>query len=411
MKTQRLVLAVAALAGLSTAHTPAFTQTWTQTSAPITNWHAVALSADGTSLVAVARGTGPIVISTNGGVAWMPTSAPVQNWYAVASSADGSKLIATASSGGSTYISADSGATWIPANVEGYLSFYFNYWSSVASSADGAKLLVGFYDSVHRSGGMAGSTDSGATWTSLTNAPATVSTASSADGAKLVAGSGFCCGPDSAAAGTFATSTNSGATWTGTGVDSGSWNAVASSADGSRLVAAVYGGAIYVSADSGATWTATGAPVADWISIASSADGTRLVAAQGAGLFIPGPGVGGPVYTSTDAGLTWTSNNVPNAFAVAISADGSKLVAAVNGGGIWTLQSAPTAVLNIARSRGNFLLSWIVPSIHFVLQENADLSSTNWADVTIAPKLNLTNLQNELIVPAPTGNRFYRLKH
>jgi photosystem II stability/assembly factor-like uncharacterized protein len=52
---------------------------------------------------------------------------------------------------------------------------------------------------------------------------------------------------------------------------------VASSADGTKLVAAVIGGYIYTSWDSGATWTQRGSSQ-DWQSVASSADGTKLVA-------------------------------------------------------------------------------------------------------------------------------------
>jgi len=51
-----------------------------------------------------------------------------------------------------------------------------------------------------------------------------------------------------------------------------------------------------------------------------------------------------------------------------------------------------------------------VPSANFVLQQNTDLSMTNWTDVTNAPVLNLTNLQNQVTQPVPDGNSFYRLK-
>jgi len=104
------------------------------------------------------------------------------------------------------------------------------------------------------------------------------------------------------------------------------WFAVASSADGTKLVAVVYGGQIYTSSDSGVTWV----PRADnrsWTSVASSADGAKLVAAER----------GGQLYTSTDSGLTWTphaDNN--NWIAVASSADGTRLVAAVDEGQIYT---------------------------------------------------------------------------
>src|SRR6266850_5502373 len=57
------------------------------------------------------------------------------------------------------------------------------------------------------------------------------------------------------------------------------WQAVASSADGNKLVAAVNRGPIYVSPDGGITWAATSATNASWQSVASSADGNTLIAA------------------------------------------------------------------------------------------------------------------------------------
>ena len=110
--------------------------------------------------------------------------------------------------------------------------------------------------------------------------------------------------------------------------------------------------------------------------------------------------------------LTWTSNNVPEAFAVASSADGSKLVAVVNGGGIYTRQTTPAPALSIVPSGGSLTLSWTVPSMDFALQGNSDLTTTNWIDVATTPTLNFTNLRNEVIVPPPISfHGFYRLKH
>ena len=58
------------------------------------------------------------------------------------------------------------------------------------------------------------------------------------------------------------------------------------------------------------------------------------------------------------------------------------------------------------------LLSWTIPSMDFTLQQNSDLTGTNWTDVTTLLVLNLTNLQNEVVVPLlSAGNRFYRLKY
>jgi hypothetical protein len=79
-------------------------------------------------------------------------------------------------------------------------------------------------------------------------------------------------------------------------------------------------------------------------------------------------------------------------------------------GGIYTWQTIPKPVLNVAPSGSNLLLSWTVPSRLFALQENADLASTNWTDVASAPVLNLTNLQNQVRLPLPADNRFYRLR-
>jgi hypothetical protein len=403
LKIKHLQLAMAVLGPLLVDS--ALAQTWTQTSAPELNWHDVAMSADGNKLVAVACCGGPIFISTNSGVTWTPTSAPITNWFSVASSADGTRLAATATGGG-PYLSADSGATWtVVTNVT--VSYYL---SSSASSADGNKLFVGFYDGVHRGGGMAASTDAGASWTNM-DLPV-ISIASSADGTRLLAGTGpTCLGCFSAA---FDTSTNSGVTWMATSVTSSfAWNAVAASADGSKLVAvnADGSGLIYTSQDSGATWTTNSALSGNWISVASSADGTKLVAAQGGCCNPGGPVSGGPVYVSTDSGATWMSNNVPAAFAVACSADGSKLVAAVNGGGIWTSQAAPTPVLTIAPSGSNAVISWTVPSMDFVLQQNSDLATTNWTDLPTTPTLNLTNLQNQVVVSSFGSNRWFRLSH
>src|SRR5262252_4357485 len=79
-------------------------------------------------------------------------------------------------------------------------------------------------------------------------------------------------------------SADAGATWLLTALPSGYWNSVASSADGTNLVAAAgvlwdaagnyAGGAIYHSSDAGATWVRTSAALGYWFAVASSGDGT-----------------------------------------------------------------------------------------------------------------------------------------
>ena len=144
--------------------------------------------------------------------------------------------------------------------------------------------------------------------------------------------------------------------------------------------------------------------------MASSADGSKLVAAIWGGST---PSVFSTyIYTSTNSGATWQTNDAPNVTwtAVASSADGNKLVAVVEyvGGGVYTLQTKPSPQLSLAPKNTNVALSWLIPSTNFVLQQSSDL--TSWADVTNAPALNLTNLQNQVTVSVSNACSFYRLK-
>ena len=142
------------------------------------------------------------------------------------------------------------------------------------------------------------------------------SVASSADGSKLVA---------AVDGGQIYTSTDSGANWTPRDSNR-SWPSVASSSDGSKLAAAAFSGQIYTSTDSGVNWTPRDSD-RSWVSVASSADGSKLVALV----------YGGQIYTSTDSGANWTPRDSNRSWdSVASSSDGSKLVALVDGGQIYT---------------------------------------------------------------------------
>jgi len=253
---------------------------------------------------------------------------------------------------GVIYTSTNSGLTWQTNNVPK------NYWTSVASSSDGKHLVA----TIGQSGGTVKgpiytSSDSGATWIASASAPITnwLCVASSADGTRLVAGAAGSTG------GQLYTSVNSGATWASCpGAPSTNWQAVASSANGSNLVAVVFEGLIYTSADAGATWQAR-FPASDnwgiydlWSSVASSADGTKLVAVAG------GQVNERTIWTSTDSGVSWTERRYTNYWSgVASSTDGTRLVActyngqkvytSTNSGVTWTLQfTAPSGSYNLA---------------------------------------------------------------
>jgi len=165
--------------------------TWVQSGAPVTNWAAIASSADGMKLAAAVQGgtvvengylvnrRGLIYASTNGGAIWRPTSAPGTNWYAIASSADGTRLAAAAFMG-LIYTSIDSGATWKATSAPS------SAWIAIASSADGRRLLAGADDTGVP---IYCSDDSGMTWTSQGSLRGLdwSGVASSADGNLLVA--------------------------------------------------------------------------------------------------------------------------------------------------------------------------------------------------------------------------------
>ncbi len=248
------------------------------------------------------------------------------------------------------------------------------------------------------------STNSGVGWTAaaVTNAYHCVW---SADGSTLVA-----------AGTTLAASTNGGATWALFSPTNTTWSSAASSWDGTRLVAATYAswdmtkalspGVIYTSKDSGCTWTMTSAPSNYWQAVASSANGSRLVAVASLSPHTPS------IHSSADAGASWVSNSAPYLawVCVASSADGCRLVAAESGGSIYTCQTIPKPVLSATPSGTDLLLSWTVPSMPLVLQQSADLTAPNWTDVPGEPVLNPARLQQQVIFHAPAGARFYRLK-
>ena len=296
--------------------------TWTQRD-PVgatRNWQGMASSADGMTLMACAQGD-YLYKSTDGGETWTqvrPIGSTTAAWSAIAMSNDGTKIIASDQYGGNLYTSNNGGATWTSHTVSGGAQ---NWWA-VASSADGSQLVAtSVGDSVYTSN------DSGATWTARQLTPGSsyswYGAAISADGSKIAVTSG-------GATGHIFISTDNGATWTqNNSAGAHAWYTITMSADGQRLMSGAGGDYVYISADGGATWTqrrpgGTGV-TGNWRGIASSADGMRLLVS------IPN----GYVYTSVDGGVTWTQRDpaggTRNWRAAASSANGSRLaVAAIN---------------------------------------------------------------------------------
>jgi len=226
------------------------------------------------------------------------------NYFALASSADGVHLIGAGAS--ILVTSSDSGASWSyrsGANQPNALP------GGIAMSADGKRVAVA-------DGAAAGhislSTDYGTNFTVSPNAPTTsyAAIASSADGDRLVA---------AAKSGGIYSSSDFGINWATTSAPSNQWCALASSADGSRLVAASTNAGIYISTDFGVSWNLTAAPTnVAWRSVCSSFDGFRLGAV----------GLSTNIYTSADGGQSWVPSEFSGTQAllsIACSADGLRL--------------------------------------------------------------------------------------
>ena len=414
--------AVAFFVCLCAAVGPVSAQSWVAVTAPSTNIGPIACSADGANLVLAGGGWfyqgGVPYVSHDSGATWTAANVPVALWDAVASSADGTTLLAREFFG-ALYTSSDSGATW-------KLNDLTNVSTAVACSADGTRLFA-LASLTNRSlDAIYASTDSGATW-APTAAPAGLweRLACSADGTKVVAGEGA----------NVWVSTNSGATfWLAYTLappyiaagDQTACASVACSADGARMAAGSYAGYYYpwagvaTSGDSGATWafSTNGVAPAEYIwLLAYSADGSRM-AALGSGVEpIGGIALSG-LFLSGDSGATW--DLAPPVVApwtgVAMSADGCKLTG-VSVGDLFPdftalvagLQTTPALLLGITGSSGGLALSWTVPSMSFVLQQNPSPATTNWTDVPGTPALDYSTLRNRVTVPAPAGPMFYRL--
>jgi photosystem II stability/assembly factor-like uncharacterized protein len=247
-------------------------------------------------------------------------------------------------------------------------------WAAVVSAPGLGRLVAAVKQGSGNGGYIYYSTNWGVTWVAAGAPSANWSAlASSADGSKLVA---------AANGGLIYTSTNAGAAWVASnrGLSAQNWAAVASSADGSRLVAAVRNGLVYTSTNSGADWTAGSVPVNSWTAVASSPDGNTLLALAQAG---------SPSYRSTDGGLTWTVISAPVNFwqGLASSADGNELLAAplsgylyrsTNSGATWQqLNTVEAVITNL------FVVSTVITNQTTHKAGTNVLFSAAWADTNL----------------------------
>jgi hypothetical protein len=126
------------------------------------------------------------------------------------------------------------------------------------------------------------------------------------------------------------------------------------------------------------------------------------------------PNLGSPMYSSYDSGATWEQADAPvtNWTSVACSADGRFFIATTigfpSGGPIYVARSVPAPVVNISSAGATVFISWLIPSMPFVLQQSSSLGGI-WSNVAATPGLNYTNLQYDVSLPRTSDRTFYRL--
>ena len=384
MKERLRFLEVVVVLGIMAILVTGFAPAWTETTATNFYVNAMAMSADGRVILAIASEAQPL-ISTNYGKTWF-TNTTFVGYCGVATSADGSKVVINSGSTFNLYRSTNSGVSFY--NLEAGST---EQWRGMASSADGTKLFATQQSSV----GLMVSMDSGVTWTQRnTNGQAWASVAVSADGTKVLVVGGTVC-----------ISTNSGTNWmTPFSAFNGS---AAMSADGREMIVA--GSQTYISTNLGDSWSTI--PI-----IARDADGQEVaMTADGRTLYIVG--ANGFFYWSNDFGMNWVSNALPEGLTqsfpegpihfVQASADGGRLVVA--GKGIWLASVPLSPQLNAQSGNGNLNLSWTVPSTNLMLEQSSGLNPPAWTMVTNLPTLNLTNLQEQVNLPCTNSSGFFRL--
>ena len=343
-------------------------------------------------------------------------------------SADG-RIICAVPSGTHPVISADSGKTWSALSGNPPTGS-LNFVGGLAVSADGAKIYSALCSNSVSRTWIFVSPDRGTNWTPTVFPSTTLSTnllvTCSADATKVVV---------AAAGGPIYYSTNGATSCSTSSVPAAVWKSLASSAAGLRVVAADLNGVIYFSQDFGATWTQTNFPGQSWNSVCTSSDGKWIGAASGTDSFISSDFgiswqtnhlagksiacsatgtnwliVGAQIYTSANSGASWQTNLAAASWnSGAMSADGNEIVVFGSAQGTWLGSETPSPQLNIQSQNSNIVVSWLLPSTNFVLQQSADLTTPSWTPVSPNPTLNFTNLQQQVTVPATGSNAFFRL--
>jgi hypothetical protein len=163
-----------------------------------------------------------------------------------------------------------------------------------------------------------------------------------------------------------------------------------SNRDRSELVVGIDHGPIYTSTNSGMTWDVITAPGLHKFALSTTPDG--------AGFYANVPIDQSPLPQDIAA-----RTNAPIAewYAVASSSDGSKLVVTASA-------SEPTPTLNIRYSIAAVTIVWPAQFTTFALEHTTDLSDGAWTTVTNS--VQVVEGENRVVVSPAIGNHFFRLR-
>ena len=125
---------------------------------------------------------------------------------------------------------------------------------------------------------------------------------------------------------------------------------------------------------------------------------------------VPGILLPGETYSDVVFGITIAPATPPGQYLGSVTIQGgTNIFAATNLASPIFEVSLPPAAMGITLSGTNLVLSWPSPPGGFVLQQNADLTTTNWTAATNTPTI--INQQNQVILSPANGNQFYRLEY
>lgn len=276
-------------------------------------WMGVSCSADGLFVAAVSD-SGFLYWGDFPSGGWARSSSPVLSYKALVVRAN--QLYAISNGAGSTssgYIIRCPVSPLMEACD--YVQPSEQQWNSIASSSDGKRVAATSWDECSGGGGrLYLSNNSGTAWSPVGSPPGDCFmapiVAMSRDGQTLVV-------VENSYRGKVKVSADFGATWTADAasptIDDGQTTgfiAATCSADGGVIAVAEAFGAIYISYDHGGSWEHRFHHVW-WSSLASSSDGSILMAAS---QNYPASGANTPTYLwrSIDSGATWFQAGFPN---------------------------------------------------------------------------------------------------